>query len=203
MNCKQSAFRDLPNPNVFPFSDGLCLRNSVVTFEDYFQPSGRFEDDWRFLDSLQMGCLTTGPSDFPIRPFITMLDTNESQLTAEMVLNGLRVETFDSEHISDLSLTSIPYPGYRPLTRNDEIHTDFHHSYMFRDDADPNVGWHGELLRATTGDSLWYVLIHNTDRDVSAGKLAEFVFMFSVGRSITGPHLIGAVACQMCHNLCD
>jgi hypothetical protein len=131
--------------------------------------------------------------------FVCELPTERDPLRAFDVLNTTKAADFQSEHVADLNATAIPYPGYHPLTINDEIHTGFSEQYMFehgREGAE-HTGTHGTLQRYVTGGRLWYVLLH------TGGRPCSMVTLLAVGRSSNGNRLVGAITSQCCHNLCD
>ena len=75
---------------------------------------------------------------------------------------------------------------------------------MFDNNALPSDGPHGSVLKRVTSQTMWYVLLHIDPFDEFNGvPVSESVFLLAVGRSISGPQLIGAISSQMCRNLCD
>jgi hypothetical protein len=199
-----TPFTDLRNPQSFPFTERLGFRGSVATFDRQVAPTPPYEQDAAFLASLQFGVMPSGDSDFPIHPFIAPLYTDKEVLTAADVLQALHVSHFRSQHITDLNATTIAYPGYKPRTLNDEIHSDYQYCGIFEGKSDPRSGPHGNILARVYREAMWYVLLHIAPYDHSDGiPISEFVFLFAVGRSLRGPHLIGAISCQFCHNFCD
>ena len=131
--------------------------------------------------------------------FVCELPTEQDPLTGTKVLAAIKAADFRTEHIADLNATEIPSVGYHPLTANDEIHTDFAGQYMFEHESEgaANKGTHGALRRYVTGGRLWYVLLH------TGGRPCSMVTLLAVGRSPHGNRLVGAIASQVCHNLCD
>jgi uncharacterized protein (TIGR02996 family) len=188
-----------------PFTQTVGLRGCVVVFSSqYYRPpewsEGLLTDlsvlasvDWELC-----GC-AYGASTPNMHTFLCDLQTKRDPLRASDVLKAIKAADFQSEHIRELSRTSIPYPGYHPYTVNDEIHTDFAGQYMFEHDTegDEDAGTHGALKQYVTGGRLWYVLLH------TGGRPCSMVTLLAVGRSPHGNRLVGAITSQVCHNLCD
>ena len=74
----------------------------------------------------------------------------------------------------------------------------------FADDELPHLGAHGAVLGRVADQTMWYVLLHS-DPSIRAfnGVHGFRVCILARSRSAirtSGPHLIGAVTCQMGHN---
>jgi hypothetical protein len=192
-----------------PFGDRLGLRGRAVTFEKQFSACDARDrglvDDVVLLSELKEAECSYGAACCPLYPFLCEERSEGGPLTGAAVLASLLATDFHSEHIRDLNATAIPYPGYRPGTVNDEVHTDFSGQYMFpkveEEEGGPGgemEGNHGLLKRHVRDRKLWYVLLHTQFR-----RPSWRVILFAVGRSPHGKWLVGAVTHQNCHNLCD
>jgi len=157
-------------------------------------------------------CFST-PCAMPIEPFVCevapSVAAKQGSLTAAEVVKAMKVRRFHSQFIENLNATSLPYPGYHPGDAerglfNDEIHDDFSHQYMFDPKSQSPRGVHDELKRFVVDSHLWYALLHVTpERTPSGFLMSEYVMLFAIGRSVNGPRLLGGVAFDACHNLCD
>lgn len=224
MKCEQSILEDwLAAPQVpYEFdAEGfrpptrfpLVRRDRIITFADHFRSpatcGSNLVHDIDLLQNLDFGICGYGACDIPVRPFVCLVHDNHCQLNAGQILDALNASCFRSEHISCLERFEIPYPGYQPLTQNDEIHTRFPEQYIFphdyeredgeREPLDENAGLHGTLKQSVVDGRLWYVLLHTAD----AEQAGDFVLLFAVGQSLRGNRLIGTITYQACHNLCD
>ncbi|HVL10941.1 MAG TPA: TIGR02996 domain-containing protein [Gemmata sp.] len=211
-------------PGRHPFIERIGARGSLFTFESQFrthsQESGLVKDI-QLLHGFDLGECYYGSASYPIYPFLAELTTPHDTLTAPDVLTALKVRSFRSQHIPNLNATTIPFPGYHPVTDNDEIHTDPGQTHLFVNEEDLGEGdpvvldpnatatLHDTLRRYVTHGQLWYVLLH-TWRDQTWHSPEEdwrtkdgIVILFAVGRSPHGGRLVGVVSSQMCHNFCD
>jgi hypothetical protein len=187
-----------------PFTEPIGMRGKLVTFAFQFlraDPSDQgLLRDLEALSKLELGTCRYGATDAPVFPFIGELREGQQPLTGSEVLEGLNVRDFRSAHIPSLNVTRIAYPGYHPLSDNDEIHNDFREQYIFeRKEAGECDGPHGVLKSYVQNGQLWYVLLHPKRHE----EPGEFVALFAVGRSPHGGRLIGVFTWQVCHNLCD
>lgn len=184
-----------------PFTEPVGNRDEVVTFESQYRTVNDWNEglliDLAFLTSIEWGECCYGPSSEPMQGFICELSVNRDLLTARDVLTAIKAADFQSEHIASLDATAIPYPGYHPLTVNDEIHHDFTQQYMFSHEAEDVENTSTRGLKNYVADGrLWYVLLH-------VGEKPTNVVLLAVGRSPNGKRLVGAITSQMCHDLCD
>jgi hypothetical protein len=136
-----------------------------------------------------------GAGESPLHPFYKALPTYLvpiQHLTARHILQALSLEnSWSSEHVRDLNVTFIKYPGYHPYTINDEIHNEVEHNYIFERESTRY-----ELLKQYLKDnSVWFVSYHD-------GKKMG-VDLYAVGRSPFTDRLVGVRTSQVCYNLCD
>jgi len=170
----------------------------------------RIDPEWlAFMNTLD------GAASCPVHPFVCELKTDRPKLTGADVLAALNVRAFRSEHIADLEVTYIPYPGYHPGTDNDELHNDVASQCLFQrpGDDEEEEDWpeaktsrdsHEALKQYLGGERLWYVLLHPGLPGASTDdRKNSCVVLFAVGRSPHGKRLLGVVSHQVCHNLCD
>jgi uncharacterized protein (TIGR02996 family) len=187
-----------------PFTEPVGQRGRIVAFESQYRSADAWSEELLmdlalFTNFAPTACCWYGASDPRMYGFVCELPTEREPLTARDVLTALKAADFQSEHIATLDATAIPYPGYHPLTENDEIHTEFAEQYVFDHDSEgaEDAGVHGLLKRYVTGGRLWYVLLH------TGGRPCWMVTLLAVGRSPHGNRLVGAITSQACHNLCD
>lgn len=185
-----------------PFTEPVGHRGRVVVFESQYCTADAWDDgllaDLTFLAGIEWGECCYGAASPPVHGFVCELPARRDPLTGATVLKAVKAADFQSEHIATLDATDIPYPGYHPLTANDEVHTDFHGQKMFgrEEDGAEDAGNHGLLKGYVTG-KVWYALLH------TGGRPCWIVTLLAVGRSPHGNRLVGAITSQMCHNLCD
>ena len=204
-------------PDELPFNEPIGIRGAVITFATAFTDDGAWDSDLmsdlRFLCELELTDCEYGAARCPVHPFICEFTTKHEAITGADVLAALKPRNFRSEHIDNLNATEIPYPGYNPGTENDEIHNDFSGQYIFakgddeddesEEQIDESSGAHGALKQFVKGDQLWYVLLHTTPEQVEEFQFSRYAILLAVGRSSNGRRLIGVIAHQVCHNLCD
>jgi uncharacterized protein (TIGR02996 family) len=185
-----------------PFTEPVGRRGAVVTFVSQYRTSDEWNDgllgDLAFLSSVEWGECHYGPASLAVRGFVCDLPVSHHSLTGREVLRAIKAADFRSQHITNLDATTIPFPGYNPLTDNDEIHTDFAEQYLFDHElvGAEDTGSHG-LLKSYVAGRLWYALLHIAKRP------CWVVVLLAVGRSPQGNRLVGAITSQRCHNLCD
>lgn len=143
-------------PNVYPYDDNrkgypsptlqsLVRRGKIVQFDSQFmdhQPADAgLLSDLALLEGLPLeGVYVSGPCDIPLKPFLCEFPGARENITARRILEALFVREFRSEHIPNLDVENIAYPGYRPGTLNDEIHNSFDGQYLFESQA-PDENW--------------------------------------------------------------
>lgn len=199
------------NPEHLPHRVPIGLRGKLATFAGQLSEGSAWDEglmhDLDALVHVGWGECYYGAASCPMYPFICELKAKRRPLTGRDVLKALKARRFRSDHIADLDVTRIGFPGYRPSTRNDEIHNDFSEQHLFgpaTDDEggdevtriDDQAGTHGHLKRYVAGEQLWYVLLHPIPK-------GGYVMLFAVGASPHGNRLVGVVSHQVCHNLCD
>jgi hypothetical protein len=191
-----------------PFAKSLGLRGNIATFRSRLgrDASGTvgLARDRRLVAQLPrmgLGECYYGAASYALYPFLCEYSGKSHSPTAAEVLAALRVKRFRSEHIRTLNVYELPFPGYRPGTDNDEIHTEFAEQNIFRHERpeDEELGPNGVLKRYVVGERVSYVLLHDWRRH----RKGPIVSLFAVGRSPHGGRLIGVITHQMCHNLCD
>jgi hypothetical protein len=204
-------------PEDYPLGERIVLRDSIALFES--QPSVDFDitQDTEFLAKLPKAVCYYGPRNSKIHPFICVPKSPYRALPyASAVLRDLRAEkNFKSEHIKNLDIISITYPGYNPGTENDEIHTETSEQSIFQraddKDEDGNANrlhksliWHSKLQSYVLNSHIYYVLLH-TKRHISEDgySFSIIVILFAIGVSPLTGNLVGAVTHQVCHNYCD
>ena len=179
--------------------------------------------DRRFLTNFPEVYVFYGGGSNKIHPFMTFPERPWTALpSAREVLNTLRASCFESEHINSLDASHVPFPGYHPHTKNDEVHTDDTKQFLFarekrdEDDTDEvprdpigivarysSLGCHEALKSIVLDSHLFYVLIHAKPRKYDTFTASDYVILFGVGVSRESGFLIGVVGQQSCHNLCD
>ena len=195
-----------------PLSESLVLRDGVATFESQFEtgiPSD-VESLYAVLRSLDGLTCYYGASDFLLHPILIELREDNCLRTGREALTALMPRHFESDHIVSLDTEYIPYPGYRPLTKNDEIHSDPTEQYIFANELDGendpqrSMTLHAKLRNSADEGRLWYVLLHTAPTHISDEfELCEFVYLIAIGKAPEKQLAFGVVTAQVCHNLCD
>ena len=202
----------------FPLSERIVLSDGIAHFET--DPlSARSKLDVQFLSTLPRTRCWYGACDCPVHAFVLTRETQiDGRLLASDVLKFLHAASFRSDHIKNLNTERIPYPGYHPLTANDEIHTDHDQQAIFCKEADlerkegevdkdflpgDSLRWHEALRNHVRDGRIYYVLLHAKPHKHGDYSFSEWVVLFAVGVSSRTGNLIGAVTYQACHNLCD
>ncbi|QDV80033.1 hypothetical protein [Botrimarina mediterranea] len=195
-----------------PLSESLVLRDGIATFESQFEtgiPSD-VESLCAVLRSLDGLTCYGGASDFPLHPMLIELRDGSRLRTGREALAALMPRHFESEHVVSLDADYIPYPGYRPGTKNDEIHSDPTEQYIFANELDGendpqrSMTLHAKLRNVAEEGRLWYVLLHTAPTRLSDGfEFREFVYLVAIGKAPGKPIAFGVVTTQVCHNLCD
>lgn len=184
-----------------PFTEPVGERGQVVTFGSNYRNGAEWNEgllaDLAFLTGIEWGGCAYGAASEVMSGFLCDRPANRGPLTARDALAAVKAADFQSEHIATLDATDIPWPGYHPLTVNDEIHSEFDEQKMFYREGSPDNGSHGRLRRHVLDGHLWYLLLH------IGGRPCEMVTLLAVGRSPHGNRLVGAITSRMCHNLCD
>ena len=142
-----------------------------------------------------------GAVDCLIYPFTCRFEGREGP-TAARVLEAVGARWFQSQHIADLNQLDLPYTGYKPGTKNDEIHTDPDGQQIFSKDAGEDAATfelHLKLRSHVVDERLFYVLLHDKPED----GFSLWVTLFAIGVSPASGNLVGIVTHQMCHNFCD
>jgi uncharacterized protein (TIGR02996 family) len=188
-----------------PFTETVGHRGNLVVFESQYRTAdtwnGGLLADARFVAAGEWLECAYGAADFSMYGFVCDLLTEGDPLTARDVLTAIKAANFRCEHVANLNVTEMAFPGYRPGTANDEIHTEFAEQHMFMNNAREGVvdvednNTHG--LKSYVRGRLWYVLLHIGE------KPCPMVALLAVGRSPHGNRLVGTITRQMCHNLCD
>ncbi len=208
---------DFDTPSEFyPLDSPIRLNDGIATFADSTaEPDSR---DVAFLRSLPLTEVWYGAATMPIHRLIVTPSTAFRELpTAAEVLTLLRASTFCSEHIRRLDRTDLPFPGYHPHTKNDEIHTDPEEQHFFATDSklEDELDVEEQARHNTSRDChtalrdhmllkrLFYVLVHTKPQDFDGYVSSTYVLLFAVGVSPVSGSLIGVVSHQVCHNLCD
>ncbi len=201
--------------DAYPLNEKIVLRSGVAVFESHLPSIPTSSPDCGFLSNIVFGNCFYGASDFPIYPFICAQKRPLTNLpNAAEVLAALHIANFQSEHITSLDSTQIAYPGYHPNTKNDEIHTDPDKQNMFcrteDQDADDegdsdsvSQNSHAALCSYVLNNHLFYILIHDKPKPYDEFMFSDLVLLFALGVSPATGNLVGAVTCQVCHNLCD
>jgi uncharacterized protein (TIGR02996 family) len=184
-----------------PFTEPIGLRGQVAVFESQYRTTDAWDagllEDIGFLVNAGWVDCAYGAADGPMFGFVCELSFDHAPLTAREVLTTIKAANFRSEHIPNLDVTAIGYPGYHPHTMNDEIHTDFAEQYMFSREAGDIEDTSTRGLKSYVSDGrLWYVLLH-------IGEKPTDVVLLAVGKSPNGKRLVGAITSQMCHSLCE
>ena len=203
-------------PETYPLNERIIVRSDVALFESQLSSIVPSSTDCVFLLTIPFDLNWSGASDCPIHPFVCVPNQPFTVLpTAAEVLSELRITNFQSEHITNLDTAQIPFPGYHPNTKNDEIHTDPTRQYMFAvgelfdehrkeppSDREKQSKASHEALRAYVLEGqLYYVLAHDKPERYGEDEFSNFVLLFAVG--VSPATLVGAVTHQVCHNLCD
>jgi len=202
----------------FPLSERIVLTGGIAHFET--SPlSGGSKVDVETLSALPRTRCWGGACDCPVYAFILTPERKiDGPLLAADVLKVLRAANFKSDHIKDLNTASIVYPGYHPMTANDEIHTSNDEQAVFCKESDlerkegevdkeflpsDSLRWHNALRACVRDGHLYYVLLHAKPHKHGDHSFSEWVVLFAVGVSNRTGNLIGAVTYQACHNFCD
>jgi hypothetical protein len=205
-------------PETYPLNETIIVRSDVALFASQLSSIVPSLTDCAFLLTIPFDLNWGGACDCSMHPFVCVPKQPFTVLpTAAEVLSELRITNFQSEHISNLNTAQIPFPGYHPNTKNDEIHTDPTQQYMFAvgelsdehseeppsDIEKQSKGSHEALRAYVLEGHLYYVLAHDKPERYGEDEFSNFVLLFGVGVSPATGNLIGAVTHQACHNLCD
>ncbi|MCA9006675.1 MAG: hypothetical protein KDA70_15485 [Planctomycetaceae bacterium] len=211
--------------DTYPLDQPIVLHSGIAVFTGDCDKLGESGDEITFLKSLPEIEVWYGAINPKVYPFLAIADeVMTSPPTARRVLELLRASCFESVHITSLDEVNIPYPGYNPRTKNDEIHSDSQKQCLFAHDEKDHVelednkndpewrrldeksrGCHTSLRAAVQDNHLYYVQIHTKPEKLEGFETEsrEYVIVFAVGVSLTSGNLIGMVSCQLCHDLCD
>lgn len=186
-----------------PLTDHLVLVEGVVTLKGQ-ESLVAASADRNFLNTFDDCFCAYGACDCPIYPFTCSYE-GLIPPTARQVLNSLRPRWFSSEHIESLDHSELPYAGYRPMTENDEIHTDSEGQAIFSKEVESSYTQklHRELLAYVVNSRLFYVLLHDRPESQGEFEFSTWVTLFAVGISPSSNNLVGVVTHQSCHNFCD
>jgi hypothetical protein len=207
----------------YPLDEKIVLVSGVATFESQAARFQKSSPDYEFLSSLPEVNVYYGAADAKIHPFICFPETPLIKLpVGRTVLTHLRASCFESEHIENLDVTDIPFPGYHPHTRNDEIHSNPDEQHLFEHDIETinedefeelqefgmggheiSYNYHKSLRGFVLDKHLYYVLIHTKPKRYKDFEFSEYVILFAIGVSPKTGNLVGVVGHQVCHNLCD
>ncbi|QDV49741.1 hypothetical protein [Gimesia fumaroli] len=223
MSQDETLFHFGSDVDTYPLDQPLVLRSGIAVFTDDCEKVDESGDDVKFLKSLPEIEVWYGAITPSVSPFLAVTTPVQTRLpTARRVLELLRASCFESEHIKSLDVVNIPFPGYHPRTKNDEIHSDPQEQCLFAKDEkdqyelDDNIndpewrlrdeqsrGCHASLRAAVLENHLYYVQIHAKPKVYDGSEYREYVIVFAVGVSRASGNLIGMVSFQVCHNLCD
>ena len=215
--------------NIWPLRDVVVERKPrIITFDNQFEKESDWdENDVKMLESIKSEAYDGGPNCRTLNRFICLLKKPKGTLepTARMILDSVGAMYFSSEHIATLDATEIASTGYKPGTRNDQIHTevlDGGDLFFFDpkdrqefdpdwidDHADPNRFFpqdNATLRRYCDGGKLWRILIHTLQPTPtrifdSIKYRGTDTIRFAIG--VKGDRLLGVVATCLCHNTCD
>lgn len=204
--------------NTYPLDKKIVLREGIAGFDSQIQSIPTSSADCVFLSSISWVNCAYGACACQIYPFICTPEQPFKYVpTAAEVLSELHATNFQSEHISNFDTTQIPYLGYQPYTKNDEIHTDPDKQYIFThevpdedegdgedvDEFETSRDSHKVLRGYVLNQHLYYVLIHDKPQEYDGYMYSNFVLLFALGVSSATGNLVGVVSNQVCHNLCD
>jgi hypothetical protein len=196
----------------------LMFDGLIASFASNQVRSSQEHEDIELLRSIPFPEAWYGGITPPLhRLIVTPNEPLQSLPTASTVLRLLRASCFCSEHIPNLEIAKLEFPGYHPTTKNDEVHTDPEEQHIFavdskigrnhgsehmkRHDASRNA--HTALADLVLSRHLYYVLVHTRRHDFDGFLGCNYVLLFAVGVSPRSGSLIGVVTHQVCHNLCD
>lgn len=221
--------------HLYPLDEKIFLHSGIAIFESQISKLNKDSPDYDFLSSIpEKYNVFSGAADTYLYPFICFPTSPLKELpVGRKVLKLLMASSFESEHIKNLDVVKIPYPGYHPNTKNDEIHSDPNEQGFLMHDIESltdeqifnyvemDLGWdpienlddlnslkdlhkyHKTLRGFVINKHLYYVLIHTKPKDYGDFELSEYVILFAVGVSPKTGNLIGVVGHQVCHNFCD
>ena len=209
--------------DIYPLDQPVVLCSGVACFADDCEKLRYADDDLMFLKNLPEVEVWYGAVNNRIYPFIAVPEQKMTEPpVARRVLELLRGSCFESEHIKSLDVVNVPFPGYHPRTKNDEIHSNPLEQCLFatdkedlseEDESSDNTNWkalaeesqgcHERLRSAVLDNHLYYIQIHTKRKRYDGAEIREYVIVFAVGVSRASGNLIGMVSCQLCHNLCD
>ena len=170
----------------FPLNEKVLLHRGVAVFQSQITLTASFARDCDFLSRLKLENCFYGACDCEIYPFFCVPKQRFEQIpTAAQVLCALHVANFQSDFIATLETRHLPFAGYHPVTHNDEIHTNENQQYLFGKAADiegPNsssLSWnsHQSLKNYVVDKHLFYVLIHDKEKQDEAFQSSEFVLL--------------------------
>lgn len=133
----------IDGPQEWPLDKQVVELHGITVLEDQTDLTTREDDpDIILLRSLNLPeFLNSGAADMPIHRFLVDAGPSNELRTAQDILDALLPKHYASEHVSDLNVTSLPYPGYHPNTENDEIHNDFEHQIFFPTPSEAAYDW--------------------------------------------------------------
>lgn len=188
------------DPERNPLHAPLVLDDGIA-FLTGQTPADVSTEDQEFLANIEPCEIAYGAVDCLIYPFSCRFEGRETP-TAAKILEALGARWFQSQHITDLNRTELAWSGYKPGTKNDEIHTDPDGQQIFANDASEDAATfdlHSKLRSHVVGEHLFYVLLHDKPDD----GLSRWVTLFAVGVSPASGNVVGIATHQMCHNFCD
>lgn len=123
-NLKQLNFET--EENFYPLDEKIFLNSGIAMFESQISKLSKSSPDYSLLSSIpEKYYIFSGASDNYLYPFICLSTPPLKKLpVGSVVLRLLMASCFESEHIQNLDIVNLPYPGYHPGTKNDEIHSD-------------------------------------------------------------------------------
>lgn len=200
--------------DTYPLNEKIILHSGIAIFESQLELIPTSSPDYDFLSNIEFGNCARGACDCKVYPFICVPERPFTNIpTAAEIILELNVANFQSEHITNLHTSQIPYPGYHPGTKNDEIHTNPNKQFMFDkenikpEDAGNSVrlsqASHQALRSYVAENHLFYTLFHDNPKWSGKFMFSNFVLLFAIGVSPQTGNLVGAVSHQACHNLCD
>ena len=207
----------------YPLDEAIFLSSGIAAFESQLDRISSEESDVEFLSSLPRMEVYYGAQTPEIYPFLVIpSEAIQSLPTARNVLHLLKASSFESEHIENLDEASLPFPGYHPNTKNDEIHSDGNEQNLFAKDppdedelenlkydesalsaGNESRNYHQRLRDYVLDQHLYYVLVHTVPQKHGDYEFSDYVILFAVGVSPGTGNLVGVVSYQVCHNLCD
>jgi len=214
MKSKSTALMFGTDAEHYPLDEQIVINSGVASFKSQVSEVSKSKGDLDFLQLIPPQVCWYGPMTPPIYPFFCKPPSPLLNLpTAKKVLTLLRASGFESEHIKSLDVVRIPYPGFHPETKNDEIHSDPEEQSLFAhevkidyeiEENSSDKSWverdtisratHKAIQQFVLSGHIYYVLVRSKPEKYEGFVFHSSVVLFAVGVSPTSGNLVGVVS---------